>query len=453
MKDERIPLHTKILYGAGDLTNSLLQTIIHVYLLIFLTDVVGLEPGLAGIAIFIGRSVDWINDPIIGHLSDRTRTRWGRRRPYLLFGLVPLAISFIFFFWKPPWEHQLALAAYYGLMYAIYDTVATFVYVPYYTLTPELTLDYDERTSLSTARMAFSILGSLIAFTVPLLIVGAFDDPRTGYFMMAVIFGLTGVSPLLLTFFGTRERPEFQAVEQPTLRESLGAMRRNRPFQFGLGMFLLTWSAIDIIQAVLLYFIRYWLLLGDMADLIMGSVFISALVWLPLWLWVSNKWNKKTAYVVGMGFFAAIMMVLIFIQPGTPMVIVFTITALAGIGVAAAHVIPWAILPDAIEWDELQTGQRHEGAFYSLVTLAQKIASSIAVPLAALALGASGYVANSDEQPVTALLAIRGLTGVVPTIMLLGGIVFALLYPLSREVHADVRRRLAERRSQAPGAS
>lgn len=449
MKDERIPLVTKVLYGAGDLTNSVLQTIIHVYFpLKFLIDVVQLDPILAGIAIFVGRSVDWINDPIIGHLSDRTRTRWGRRRPFLLFGMAPLAVAFITLFWVPPWTNQVLLAAYYGLMYAIYDTTATLVYMPYFALTPELTLDYDERTGLSTARMAFSILGSLIAFTLPLFLIDAFDNLRVGYFMMAVVFGALGVLPLLFTFFGTRERPEFQAQPQPTMRESLSAMRRNRPFQFGLGMFLLTWSTIDIIQAVLLLFIQYWLQMGDASELIMASVFVSSLVWLPLWLWISDRWDKVTAYIVGMTFFAVVMMILIFVQPGTPMAIVYAITALAGIGVAAAHVVPWAILPDAIEWDEFHTGNRHEGAFYSLVTLAQKIASSIAVPLAAIMLGASGYVANAVEQPTSALWAIRGLTGVVPTIMLIGGIIFALRYPLSREVHTDIRRQLAERRAQ-----
>lgn len=445
MNDEHVPLHTKILYGAGDLTNSLLLTIVSVYFAIFLTDVVGLDPGLAAGAVFVGRSADWINDPIIGHLSDRTRSKWGRRRPFLLFGLAPLALIFTFFFWVPPWRNQAALAAYYGLMYLLLDTAATCVYMPYFALTPELTLDYDERTALNTARMMFSIIGGLVAFTLPGMLIKALPDPRTGHFVMAAVFGGLGVLPLLLTFFGTRERPEHQAQARPTLRESLAAIRDNRPFQFGLGMFLLTWTVIDLLQAVLLFFIRYWLRRGDASELIMGSVFVSAAVFLPLWAWVSGRTNKTAAYVAGMGFFAAVLMTLIFVQPGTPMAAIFTITALAGVGVSAAHVIPWSILPDAVEWDELHTGQRHEGAFYSLVTLAQKIASSIAIPLALLLLKVTGYVPNAAAQPPAALWAIRALVGIVPTALLLGGILFALRYPLSRETHAEVRRQLQER--------
>jgi GPH family glycoside/pentoside/hexuronide:cation symporter len=151
-------------------------------------------------------------------------------------------------------------------------------------------------------------------------------------------------------------------------------------------------------------------------------------------------------------FLAAVLGVLILIRPGTPAAIIYTITILAGIGVSAAHVIPWSILPDAIEWDELHSGKRHEGAFYSLVTLAQKMASSIAIPLALLALKASGYVPNAAAQPASALLTIRGLIGIAPTLMLLGGIFFALRYPLTRESHAEIRLQLEQRRAQAAGA-
>jgi Na+/melibiose symporter-like transporter len=321
--------------------------------------------------------------------------------------------------------------------------------MPYFALMPEMTLDYDERTSMSTVRMVFSIIGSIIVFTTPTLVVKAFDEPRTGYFVMAVIFGTLGVLPMLVTFLGTRERPEFQAQPQPTLRESLASVRNNRPFTFGLVIFLMTWTVIDLLSATLLYFITYWLRMSSSSELLMGSVFVSAVFFLPLWNWAANRWNKTKAYIAGMIFFAAVLGVLIFLQPTTPMLMIFAVTTLAGIGVAAAHVIPWAILPDAIELDEYNTGRRHEGAFYSLVTLAQKIASSVAIPLALLALKASGYVPNAVDQPQSALWAIRGLIGIAPTLLLTGGIIFALRYPLTRERHAELRQVIAERQAEA----
>jgi len=446
VRDEHVPFITKILYGAGDLTTSLLTTILAFNVLYFLTDVVGIEPALVSLTIFMGKGIDWINDPIIGHLSDRTRTRWGRRRPFLLLGVVPLALTFILFFWTPPWASQIALAIYYGVMYMLLDTAATLVYMPYYALTPELTLNYDERTSLNTARMVFSILGGLLAAVLPPMVVQAFPDRRLGYFIMALTFGSLGVLPLLLTFFGTRERPEHMAQEQPTIRQSLNAVRGNRPFLFGLGIFLATWTVIDMLSAMLLYFVDHWLRRGNDFEIIVGSMFVSAAIFLPLWNWVSGRWDKRIAYVAGMVFLAAVLVILIFLQPRTPLPVIFGITALSGIGVAAAHVVPWAILPDAIEWDELRTGQRHEGAFYSLVTLAQKIASWLVLSTLPLILKASGYVSGATEQPASALSAIRALMGLSPAVILGLGIVFAVSYPLSRERHAEIVRELAERR-------
>lgn len=446
-ENERLPIKQKVMYGAGDLTNALILTIIHVYFLKFLIDVVQLDAGLAGVALFVGRSADWINDPIVGYISDRVRTRWGRRRPFLLFGMAPLAIAFMFFFWIPPWDNQMALVAYYAGMYMVLDTAATIVYMPYYALTPEMTLDYDERTSLSTFRMMFNLIGSIIAWTTPLIIVRSFPDPRTGYFMMAVLFGTISVLPLLLVFFGTKEREAFQRQEQPTFKESLQAVRGNKPFLYGLGIFLLTWLVIDLLQPVMPFFIEYWLRMADQAELILGSIFISATVFLPLWLWIAKKWEKAWAYIVGMLFFVAVLVVLIFVQPEAPAWQVYTMTVLAGIGVAAAHVLPWAILPDAIEWDELQTGQRHEGAFYSVVTLTQKIASSIAIPMVAVLLDVTGYVPNAPQQTPQVLWTLRGLTAGVPMILLLGGVIIALNYPLNRERHASIRAQLNQERS------
>jgi GPH family glycoside/pentoside/hexuronide:cation symporter len=449
MRDEHVPFATKVLYGAGDLTTSLLTTILAFNVLYFLTDVVGIDPALVALTIFMGRGIDWINDPIIGHLSDRTRTRWGRRRPFLLLGIAPLALTFIFFFWTPPWSNQVALAVYYGVMYMLLDTAATFVYMPYYALTPELTLDYDERTSLNTARMVFSILGGLLAAVLPPMVVQAFPDRRLGYFVMAMVFGSVGVLPLLLTFFGTRERPEHIAQEQPSLRESLNAVHGNQPFLFGLGIFLVTWTVIDMLSALLLYFVDHWLQRGRDFEIIVGSMFVSAAIFLPLWNWVSGRWDKRIAYIAGMASLVAVLVILIFVQPGTPLPIIFGITSLAGIGVAAAHVVPWAILPDAIEWDELRTGQRHEGAFYSLVTLAQKIASWLVLTTLPLILKASGYVSGSTQQPASALTAIRALMGFAPAVILGLGVVFAISYPLSRERHTEIVRELARRRAQA----
>jgi GPH family glycoside/pentoside/hexuronide:cation symporter len=446
----RLSRRTKLVYGFGDTGFSLTSTILGAYFAIFLTDVVGIAPRVAAAAIFVGRSWDYINDPLIGHISDRTRTRWGRRRPFLLFGPLPFALAFALLWFRPPWESELALAVYYAMAYVVFDAAATFVYMPYFALTPELTLDYDERTALTSYRMFFSILGGLVAFTIPLMIVGTFtpeNAPRV--LTMGLIFGFISALPLLLTFFGTRERQEFIEQEQPSLIRSLRAARENRPFIFGLIIFLLTWVSVSVLESTLLYFVKYVVQRESQSDLIMAVIFVTAIFALPFWEWTSRRWSKRWAYIAGIAFWAVVQIVMITLNPLSGMPLLLFLCVLAGIGVGAAHVIPWSIIPDAIEWDELQTGERHEGMFYSLITLMQKVASSIAIPLVLLLLDATGYVPNASQQPVSALWGIRVVIGPIPAALLCGGILFAFLYPLGRERHAQIVQELEARRGQS----
>ncbi len=442
---------TKLIYGFGDTGFSLTLTIIAAYFAIFLTDVVGIAPGIAAIAIFIGRSSDYLNDPLVGYLSDRTRTRWGRRRPFLLFGTLPFALTFLLMWIYIPVQNQTSLVIYYAIAYVLFDCAASFVYMPYYALTPELTSNYDERTSLTTVRMFFSILGSLVAFTVPLMIIGSFRPENSEkVFLMAAIFAVASAIPLLIVFFGTRERKEFSMLDQPGLKDSLRAAAKNRPFVFGLIMFLLTWASIDILQTTLLYFIKYVVQRESESDTIMAVIFVTAMLALPFWEWTSRRWNKRLAFVVGIAFWAVVQLIMITLNPGTPLPLIYSLCILAGIGVSSAHVLPWSIIPDAVEWDEWQTGERHEGMFYSLVTLAQKIASSISIPLILLILEVTGYTPNSAAQPESALLGIRLVIGPIPALMLCGGILFAILYPLSREKHHAIVQELEARRLAFP---
>ncbi|MEA4908249.1 MAG: MFS transporter [Anaerolineaceae bacterium] len=444
--NERLSRRTKMFYGAGDFGFSMNNSIIGILFAIFLTDVVGLAPSLAAAAIFIGRSWDYINDPIIGNLSDRTRTRWGRRRPFLLFGLLPFALAFAALWWRPPITQPVLLAGYYALAYLLYDAAATFVYMPYYALTPDLTQDYDDRTTLTSYRMVFNILGGLVAFTLPLALIGVMRPENAGRVSwMGFLFGLLAALPLLLTFFGTRERNEYQEQKQPGLLESLRAAFKNRPFLYAAGVFLFTWTALEIVQGMLLYFLKYRLHMENDSDLISGAVFIAALAALPMWERLTRRWDKRKAYIAGMIYLSLMMVLLIAVQPGWGVNLVVVLAALIGIGVGAMHVIPWAMIPDSIELDELETGQRHEGMFYSLVLTLRKISQSIALPSMLLILDWNGFVSNASVQTPAALNAIGILTGLVPVGLLVVGIIFALLYPLSRERHSQLRDRLAKR--------
>ncbi|MCE5258716.1 MAG: MFS transporter [Chloroflexi bacterium] len=452
---DRLPLKNKVAYGVGDFGFSLTGTLFSVYLLIFLTDVVGLRPALAGLVIFVTRQCDWINDPIIGHISDRTHTKWGRRRPFLLFGFIPFGILFALLWWKAPIEQQALLALYYAGIIMVDDIVATLNYMPYYALTPELTHDYDERTSLTAYRMAFSIIAGLVAFIVPPMIVGSFRPENADrVFLNGALFAAISALTLLVTFLGTKETPSATVELQPTLRDSLRAAIKNKPFLFSIGIYVSTFSAMDIVSGVLLYYIRYYLGRENIGSIMFAAVFVTALIFLPFWTWISSRTSKRLAYIFGIAFWAVVQVILVLVTPNLATGLVIGLGCLAGIGISAAHVLPWSIIPDAVEWDELQTGQRHEGMFYSLVMLAQKAASGLAMFLVGIMLDVSGYVANAAVQTPKALLAIRNVTGLVPAILLIVGILFAIFYPISREEYSRIRAEIEARRAtQQPDAT
>lgn len=208
---------------------------------------------------------------------------------------------------------------------------------------------------------------------------------------------------------------------------------------------------VEILQATLLFFVKYVVQREGQNDLIMATIFVTAILTLPIWNWASARWNKRWAYVGGIAFWAAVQIVMITLGPATPMSVLLAMCVLAGIGVAAAHVLPWSILPDAIEWGEMQTGERHEGMFYSLVTLFRKVATSLAVPAVGVILQFTGYVPNAAEQPPSALMGIRILVGPIPALLLCAGILFAVLYPLGREEYVRLVQELERRRAGIRG--
>jgi GPH family glycoside/pentoside/hexuronide:cation symporter len=445
-KKDKLPFWTKIIYGTGDFGFSMTNSIIAAFFPIFMMDVIGMTPALVAIILFVGRSWDYVNDPIIGHLSDRTRTRWGRRRPFLLFGAIPFGLSFILL-WLSPNFSQTGLVIYYSFGYIVYEALATTVYMPYFALTPELTEDYDERTKLTSFRMLFNIIGSLTAYVFPMLVIGSMVPENTRrVLLMAVIAGAMAATPLIFVFLGTKEKKEYMLEKRPKFFPSLKAAFKNRPFVFGAGIYLLTWMTILVLETNLLIYIKYIIQREGQSTLIMASIFVTAIIALPIWNWAAKHWNKRLAYIIGVAFWAVVMIVLVLVGPQTPFWVIMLLCIMAGIGVSAAQVLPWAIIPDAIEWDEWKTFERHEGMFYSLITLMGKIANSIAIPLSLMVLEFTGYQAGAAVQPDSAMMGIRLVIGPIPAVLLTGGIIFAIFYPLSREQHHQIVEELRERR-------
>ncbi|MFZ5910228.1 MAG: MFS transporter [Chloroflexota bacterium] len=468
--EPRLSLWTKLVFGSGDWSMSSFGTLRQIFYAIFLTDVVGLEPRLASIAALVGILWDAINDPLVGVLSDRVDTRWGRRRPFLLWFAIPYGLSFVILWWAPPFENQVALAAAVTLAFMFSDTLQTLVGVPLYALTPDITLNYDERTSLTGYRMFFNLLASLVtAVAAPAIVDSVLVSGATqqqGYMIVAALFGGLSVLPLLLIFFFIRERPrsqqEIRAEQETPFFETIRVAWSNIPFRFATGLYMLNWITFDLVALSLPFFISYWVSGGNLLQKALGlpiesTVFalllITSVLVLPFWVWLSNCLNKHIAYVIGMSFWGVVQLLIFTIQPGQ-LTYILALSVLAGISVSTAHVLPDALFPDVIEWDELRTRRRQEGIYYGVKNFIRKLTGALAIFIALQVLGWFGYQAPPEgatffqQSPIT-VTAIRVMAGPFGALLLFSAVAMAWFYPLTRERHTRIRRLLERRKKRA----
>lgn len=459
----------KMVYGSGDWSIASFGTLRQVFYAIFLTDVVGLEPRLASFAALIGILWDAVNDPLVGTLSDRMRSRWGRRRPFLLFFSIPFGLGFLALWWAPPFESQYLLAATVCLTFMLSDTLQTLVSIPFYALTPELTPDYDERTSLTGYRMFFNLLASLAtAVAAPAIVDAALAGGATqqqGYFVVSALFGGLAVIPFLLIFAVMRERGTASAESEPEIpfTETLRTAWKNIPFRFATGLYMLNWITFDLVALALPFFLAYWVADGNLLlkalglpleSAVFACLLVTSVIVLPFWVWLAHRVGKQRAYILGMTFWAVVQLLIFAIQPGQ-ITFILVLAVLAGISVSTAHVLPDAIFPDVIEWDELRTGRRREGVYYGVKNFIRKLTGALAIFIALQTLGWFGYQTppegvTSFTQPESALLAIRFLIGPLGAILLFGAVAMAWFYPLTREKHTRIRT-LLERKKDGRG--
>ncbi|WP_036481517.1 MFS transporter [Myxosarcina sp. GI1] len=538
MDREKLNFTTKLAYGSGDMGPAITANILVFYLLYFFTNVAGLPAGLAGSILAISKIGDAINDPIAGILSDRTRSKWGRRIPWMLFGTIPFGIFFFLQWIVPEFSDDVTVNnwgqfAYYIAIAIFFNLAYTVVNLPYTALTPELTQDYNERTTLNSYRFAFSIGGSILSLMLAIFVFRAYDNPKQQYLVLGGVSTLIsmvallwctlsiqerGASPILgrqgrkilglgltalgiaaiaygiynltlgsaaivlygvlgifigiqLTAFGltltyakvethlsdslaVEARNKANTVPTTPLKEQLKIAFTNKPFLYIIGIYLCSWLAVQLTASILIYFVVSWMGMDEAAfPLVAIAVQGTALVMLFFWKWVGEKLDKKVIYFLGSLIWIIAQGGLFLIQPGQT-TLLYILAIMAGCGVSVAYLVPWSMIPDVIELDELNTGQRREGIFYSFMVLLQKFGLALALFLVGLALEWSGFVERPPGgeipiQPDSALLAIRIAVAPLPTIALILGLILAYFYPITKEKHAEIRLKLEERKNNS----
>jgi GPH family glycoside/pentoside/hexuronide:cation symporter len=443
-----LPLRTKLLFSTGDLSTSIPLAILMFFQLYFLTDVAGLRPDYAGWAIGASRLWDAVNDPLFGLLSDRIRTRWGRRRVLLLFGSVPLGFFFTLM-WIVPALDQVWLAVYYAMTFILFDTAFTVVHVGYNALTPELTSDYDERSSLNGYRMVFSISGTLGAIILATVLGWSISDARLLYLILGVGLGIIAIIPPLVVFRVTHERPADELPRPLALREALKQTLGNQPFRMVMGLYLLSWTTASIIAAVLVYFANYYLRVPEQANYFVLTAQFSAILFIPVIVRISQRLDKRRAFMLGSLTWVAILLGISILR-ADQVGLAYLLAALAGFGIATAYVVPWSMVPDVVEYDQVRSGQRREGSYYAFASFFQKLATGAALWGMGQALAYTGYITPLPAdplpiQPEAAVTAIRVFAGPIPAVLLFLAVLFAWKYPITRESHQATLQELAER--------
>lgn len=441
----KLPLRTKLLFSTGDLSTSIPLAILMFFQLYFMTDVAGLRPDYAGWAVGLGKIWDAINDPVIGLISDRIRTRWGRRRGLLLLGAVPLGLTFMLMWLVPPLE-PLALTAYYTLTFILFDTTFTIIHVSFNALTPELTDDYDERSTLNGYRSAFSIGGTLGAIILATVIGWFISDQRVTFALLGVGLGLVCILPPLIVFKIARERPSADLPEPMPVWQALKTTLRNRPFWLIMGLYLLSWTTVSILSATLIYFANYYLKTPEQSNYFVLVAEGAAIAFVPLVVWLSRKLDKRRSFIWGSITWAVVLVGLSAIR-ADQLWLAYLLAGLSGFGIATAYIVPWAMVPDIIEFDEAETGERREGSYYAFFSFFQKMATGVAVWGMGQALAAAGYLNPVAGQPLpvqpdAAVDTIRLFMGPIPAVLLILSILFAWRVNITRESHQAMVEKL-----------
>ncbi|MEW6269797.1 MAG: MFS transporter [Thermodesulfobacteriota bacterium] len=443
-----LSLARKLLYGAGELPVGARLASLTVVLFPFYTDVALLPPALVGAALALGRVWDGINDPITGWLSDRTRTRFGRRRPYMGAMIVPLAVCFAAL-WMPPEGSANEVFLYLIGALFLFDVFFGFYTTPYLALGAELSTDYAERARVVTLRAVFHNLGLLLGGGGFLALATALGAGREAYATAGTALAALMLAGGLIAFLGTREPPP--PVEQE--RASLGALLRDlratlrlRSFRIILAGTALAICGSSINQAFALYVFRDAFGVSREAGLVVAVYLLAATVSFPFWGAAAARFGKNLSFAACLAWSVASLCFAPLVNPSWPLAATLGFIVLAGLGVGG-YVLPLAIVADVFDEDELDSGRRREGAFFGVWTLTMKLAAATGIALAGLLLPQLGYVPGQEQQTPEAIWLLKLAWGPLPALFFVATLLVVRRFPLSRERHREIRDALARRAS------
>ena len=456
--NEKIKTSTKWFFALGDIFQGGFFNIVNFFYSIFLTDVVGISPLWAANVFLLGKIYDAVTDPAMGMITDNTRSRFGRRRPYFLFGAPLVAVCFVMMWYPLSSGSETAKIIFYIFAYILMNTASDIVSVPFLAMSAELSTDYNERTSITKIRMIVSIISSIACAIVPMEIVRRYRNVRTGYIAMSVVFGLLFALPLLLVFFKVPERKQFSEGKKGTWKEMFGTLRL-RVFRRFIAMYLCIVVAMDTISMIFAYYMTYNLGRAGELNYVLGALLVAEVAMVPLASKFAEKAGKNRAIVLGNLGWIACAVGSMFISNGSPGFAIYALAAVLGGFISFSLVGFTALFGDVTEVGEYHFGTRAEGSFSGIQQFIRKAASALANWAALTLLGLAGFVKPveavtngvttlvNQPQSQAVLLTIKCILGLSSILLLVPSAVIALRWALTKEKHAALIRYLDRRRA------
>ena len=456
-----IKLREKIGYGFGDMASSMFWKLFGAYLMIFYTDVFGLPAAAVGTMFLITRVWDSAFDPIVGIVADRTMSRWGKFRPYLLWLAVPFALIGVLTFYTPDWNGMWKLVyAYitYSLMMMVYSAIN----VPYASLLGVISSDPKERSVLSTFRMTFAYLGSFVALLIFMPLVNFFTesgaDEQTGWLLAVVVIACACVVLFLGCFAWTKERVLALKGERSALKRDVQDLFQNKPWWILLGAGIAALIFNSIRDGAAVYYFKYYVVEQNYADIsicgipfVLSGLYLAAgqaanIIGVVLAAPVSNRIGKRNTYLWAM-LLATVLSVVFYGLQADDLVLIFTFQIL--ISVCAGSIFPllWSMYADCADYSELRTGRRATGLIFSSSSMSQKLGWAIGTALTGWLLAFFGFEANASQTPET-LNGIKMFLSLLPAGGTLLSVLLISMYPLTEKMMQDVTSSLNEKRKQ-----
>jgi GPH family glycoside/pentoside/hexuronide:cation symporter len=434
----------KLIYALPALFLAVVGIPVYVYLPKFYTDTLGVSVTAMGIILLSVRVLDAVTDPLIGVLSDRTESRFGRRKPYMFAGIFFLSL-FLFMLFSPI-PDLASYTLYFTVVLALLFLFWTIVTVPYESLGIELTTDYNERTGLFAFRDGLLILGTLLAASSPIIVRSLFlkNQPSSSdeFRLIALIYIPLLIGSILLSLVFLKEK---KTVINKTDVIFPGSIFKNRPFIILLSAYTISAFGNNLPATLILYYVEY-VLGGENAELFLLLYFLFGIAFLPLWKIVSEKIGKKITWITAM-LINSIAFFFVFFLGSGDLILYGILVCVSGIGFGATLVLPSSIQADVVDYDELLSGTRREGAYIGFWSVSKKLAAALGVGIALGLLGTAGYEPNI-EQSEYVVLTLRTLYAAVPSLLNIFAVFIISFYPLNKKNHSEILIQIEKRKKK-----